>query len=92
MTIVCFLGIHKWQLDPFFQNKLHLFLSASIRQIARITFAWGLLYTLFGGMVGNCKTTHTKISHPVTSFGQQAVNKLSSHCLSKVVNKFGTSC
>jgi hypothetical protein len=38
------------------------------------------------------KATHVKISHLVTNVCQQAVNKLSSQCLSQVVNKFGTSC
>jgi hypothetical protein len=34
--------------------------------------------------------THVKISHLVTS--QQTVNKMYSHCLSQVVNRFGTTC
>jgi hypothetical protein len=41
--------------------------------------------------IDRSSATHVKISHLVPSC-QQAVNKLCSHCLSQVVNKFGTSC
>jgi hypothetical protein len=38
-------------------------------------------------------TTRVKISHlSIASLRQQCVNRLCLHCLSQVINKFGTSC